>query len=89
MHINAAISGDRNVIKKEAKKILKYIRPYNRNTKHVGYKNKCQASNNRGNKNHLKINQKIPEQHIRKHKTKELWKTAILNTAYILWKVLM
>jgi hypothetical protein len=53
-----AISADRNVIKKEAEKIL-----HNRNTAHVERKNKCDTSKNRGNWNHLKIIQKIPEQH--------------------------
>jgi len=37
MLIDVAISGDRNVIKKEAEKILKL---YNRNTAHVECKNK-------------------------------------------------
>jgi len=35
MLINVAIPGDRNVIKKEAEKILKYKGPYNRYTAHV------------------------------------------------------
>ena len=60
--IDFAISGDRTVIKKEAERILKYKKPYNRNTAHVECKNKCNTSNNRGNWNHLKIIQKIPEQ---------------------------
>jgi Asp-tRNA(Asn)/Glu-tRNA(Gln) amidotransferase C subunit len=49
---DVAIPGDTNVIKKEAEKILKYVE---RN-------NKCDTSNNRGNWNHFKIIQKIPEQ---------------------------
>jgi hypothetical protein len=49
MLIDVAIPGDRNVIKKEAEKILKYKRPCNRNTAHVERKNKCDTSNNRGN----------------------------------------
>jgi len=42
MLIDVAISGDRNVIKKEGEKILKYI-----NTTHVECKNKGDSSNNR------------------------------------------
>jgi hypothetical protein len=52
MLIDAAIPGDRNVIKKEAEKILKYKER----------ENKCDTSNNRGKWNHLKIIHKIPEQ---------------------------
>jgi len=63
--IDVAISGDRNVIKKEAEKILKY-RPYNRDTAHVECKNKGDISNNRGDWDYLKVIQKIREQHIRK-----------------------
>jgi hypothetical protein len=37
--------------------------PYDTNTAHVECKNKSDASNNWGNWNHLKIIQKIPEQH--------------------------
>jgi hypothetical protein len=40
--------------------------PHIRNTAHVESKNKSDASINRVNKNHLKITQKIPEQHIGK-----------------------
>jgi tRNA(Ser,Leu) C12 N-acetylase TAN1 len=54
MLIDAAISGDRNVIKKEAEKILKK-KPYNRNTAHVECKNKGDSSNNRRNWNHFKV----------------------------------
>jgi len=57
-----AISGDRNVIKKEAEKILKY----NRNTAHVERKNKGDTSNNRGDWDYFKVIQKIREQHARK-----------------------
>jgi hypothetical protein len=62
MLIDIAISGDRTIIKQEAERILKYKKPYNRNTAHVECKNKCDTSNNRGNWNHFKIIQKIPEQ---------------------------
>jgi hypothetical protein len=42
----------------------------------------------RGNWNHLIIAQKISDQHTEKHGTKELQKTAILDTAHILREVL-
>jgi len=54
MLIDVAILGDRNVIKKEAEKILKY-RPYSRNTTHVECKNKGETSNNRRDSDHLKF----------------------------------
>ena len=61
--IHVAISGDRNVIKKEAEKFLKYKELKSRNTQHVECKNKNGTNNNRDNWNHIKITQKIPEQH--------------------------
>jgi len=64
MLIDVAISGDRNVIKKEAEKSL--------NTAHVECKNKSDTSNNRGDWDHFKVIQKIREQHTRKHEVKEL-----------------
>ena len=39
---------------------------YNRNSTHVKCKSKSNNSNKRGNWNHLKIIQKVPEQHTRK-----------------------
>ena len=41
-------------------------KPYNRSTVNVETKSKCDTGNNRGNWNHLKIIQKIPEKHNRK-----------------------
>jgi hypothetical protein len=52
--IDVAISGNRNVIKKEAEKVLKYS-PYNINTKHVECKNKGDSSNNRRDWDHFKV----------------------------------
>jgi len=52
MLIDVAISGDRNVIKKEAEKILKY-KSYNRNTAHVECKDKGDTSNNRSDWDHF------------------------------------
>jgi hypothetical protein len=44
--------------------------PYNINTAHVECKNKCDTSNNRGNWNHLRITQKIPEKHNRRRRNR-------------------
>jgi hypothetical protein len=62
MLIDVAYSGDRNVIKKEAEQILKY-KDLAIDTARVECINKSDTSNNKGNWNHLKIIQKIPEQH--------------------------
>jgi hypothetical protein len=62
MWTEVAISGDRNVIKKEAEKFLKC----DNNTAHVGRKNRCDTSNNRGDWVRLKIILQIPERHTRK-----------------------
>jgi hypothetical protein len=61
MLIDVAIPGDRNVIKKEAEKILKYKDL--RSTAHVECKNTGDASYNTSNWNNFKILQKILEQH--------------------------
>ena len=79
MLIDVEISGDRNVIKKEA----------NRNITHVECKNKGDTSNNRAtgtiSKSFRKYMSNIPG----KHEVKEHQKTATLGTAHILRKVLM
>ena len=69
MLIDVAISGDRNMIKKEAEKILKYIRPYNKNTTHVECKNKDDSGNNRRDWDHFKFILKILEQPTRKQQS--------------------
>jgi len=62
MLTNTAISGDRNVIKKEAEKTIKH----NKLTVQIqcmwNVKKKNDTSNNWVNWNHLKAIQKIPEQ---------------------------
>jgi len=50
---------------------------------------KSDTSNNRGNWNHLKIIQTVPQQHTGKARIKELQKTATVVTPHILRKVLM
>jgi len=89
MLIDAAISGDRNVIKKEAEKILQYKdltiekQPmWNVKTKVIPV---IIGATGTISKSFRKYVSKIPG----KHEVKELQKTAILGTAHILWKVLM
>jgi hypothetical protein len=60
--IHIAISGDRNVIKKDAEKILKYD-DLTTEIQRVWEEKKCDASNSRDNWNPLKIIQKMPKQH--------------------------
>ena len=52
---DVAISGDRDVNKKEAEKILKFKDLNNRNTQHVGCKIKSDTGYNRGNLIRFKI----------------------------------
>jgi hypothetical protein len=88
MKRDVAISGDRNVIKKEAMKILKY--------KDLIIEIQClwnvkvsDTSSNRSNWNHFKITQTNLSNISGKHKIKEVHKVAILGTAHLLRKVLM
>ena len=85
-----AISGDRNVIKKEAKKILKY-KDLTTDTAHVECKKKSDTSNKWGYWNHLKILHKISEQHTtyREAQNQGTKETAILCTVHILREVLL
>jgi hypothetical protein len=88
MLINVAISGDRNVIKKEAEKIPKY--------KEITTEIQCMCNvqtkvipviigaNGTISKSFRKYVSNIPGY----HEVKELQKTAILGTAHILQKVL-
>jgi len=89
MLIDVAISGDRNVIKKEAEKILKYKdltidiqRRWNVKTKVIPV---IIGAIETISKSFRKYVSNIPG----KHEIKELQKTAILGTAHILRKVLM
>jgi hypothetical protein len=56
-----AVSADINVIKRETEKSLKY-KALQCKYSTLGTQNKSDISNNRGNWNHLKIIQKVPEQ---------------------------
>jgi len=89
MLIDVAIFGDRNVIKKEAEKILKYEdltteiqRMWNVKTKVIPL---IIGATGTISKSFRKYVSNIPG----KHEVKELLKTAILGTAHILRKVLM
>ena len=86
---DVAISGDRNVIKKEAEKILKHKdltieiqRMWNVKTKVIPL---IIGATGTISKSFRKYVSNIPG----KHEVKELQKTAILGTAHILRKVLM
>jgi len=86
---DVAISGGRNVIKKEAEKILIYKdltteiqRIWNVKTKVLPV---IIGATGTTSKSFRKYVSNIPG----KHEVKELQKTAILGTAHILWKVLM
>jgi len=89
MLIDVAISGDRNVIKKEAEKILKYEdltieiqRMWNVKTKVIPV---IIGATGTISKSFRKYVSDIPG----KHEVKELQKTAILGTAHTLRKVLL
>ena len=90
MLIDVAISGDRNVIKKEDEKILKY--------KDLTIEIQCMwnvktkvipviiiGATGTISKSYRKYVSNIPG----KHEVKKLQKTGILGTAHTLWKVLM
>jgi hypothetical protein len=88
MLIDVAISGDRNVIKKEGEKILKYKdltteiqRMWNVKTKVIPI---ITGTTGTISESYRKYVSNIP----RKHEVKELQKTAILGTAHILREVL-
>jgi hypothetical protein len=67
MLIDVAMPGDRNVIKKESERILKYKeRTYHRNSARVECDSKSDTCNTRGDWNHCKISQPILEQHTSK-----------------------
>jgi hypothetical protein len=89
MLIDVAISGDRNVIKKEAEKILKYKdftieiqRMWNVKTKVIPV---IIGANGTISKSFRKYVSNIPG----KHEVKELQTTAVFGTAHILRKVVM
>ena len=66
MLIDVAIPGDRNVIKKEAEKILKYKDLTIEIQRMWNVKNKDDTNNKWSDWDHFQINQKIRERHTRK-----------------------
>ena len=89
MLTDVAISGDSNVIKKEAEKILKYKDLTTEIQRMCNVKTKVIpviiGATGTISKSFRKYVSNIPG----KHEVKELQKTAILGTAHILRKVLM
>jgi hypothetical protein len=55
--------GERNLIKKEAEKILKCEIPHNRNSAHVECESKSDTGNNRGRLEPFQNHSGVPEQH--------------------------
>jgi hypothetical protein len=85
MHANVANSGNRNMIKKEAEKILKYkylTMEIQRMWNVISAIMETAGTIS-------KSSRKYPSNTPGKHEIKELQKTAILGTAHILRKVLM
>jgi len=88
MLIDVAISGDRNIIKKEAEKILKYKDLTIETQRMWNVKRKVIpviiGATGTISKSFRKYVSNIPGN----HEVKELQKTAKLGTAHIIWKVL-
>jgi hypothetical protein len=89
MFIENANPGDRNVIKKEAEKILKYKYLITEIQCMWNVRAKVIPVITGVTETISKSLKTITEQHIGKHEIQELHKTAILGTAHILLKVLM
>jgi hypothetical protein len=89
MLIDVAIPGDRNVIKKEAEKILKYKDFITEIQLMWNVKTKVTPFIRGGIGTISKSFRKYLSNTPGKRDIKELQKTAILGTAHILWKVLM
>jgi hypothetical protein len=89
MLIDVPILGDRNVIKKEAEKILKYKDLIIEIQRMWNVKRQMMpviiGATGTISKSFRKYLSSIPG----KHDIKELQKTAILGTAHVLWKMLM
>jgi len=89
MLIDVAISGDRNVIKKEVEKILKYSELIIEIQLMWNVKTKVMPLIIGATGTISKLLRKYVSNIPGKHEAKELQKTAILGTAHILRKVLM
>jgi hypothetical protein len=86
MSIHIAISGDRNMIKTKTDNTSIY-KDLTLETAHVERKNGSDASRNRGNWNHLRIIQKVPEKYRENTTPRKRRKHSHLGTAGILEKV--
>jgi hypothetical protein len=89
MLIDVAILGDRNVVKKEAEKILKYKDLTIEIQRMWNVKIKVIPVTIWATGTISKSFRKYVSNIAGNHEDKELQKTAILGTAHILWKVLM
>ena len=90
MFVDVGISGDRNVIKKEDEKFLKFRDRRIEISARVECESKSDTGNNRGNWYHFQIIQTIPEQHTGKARNYGATKkTAILSTANVLRVVMV
>jgi len=89
MLIDVAILGDRNVIKKEAEKILKYKDLTTETQCMWNVRTKVRPVIIGATGTISKSFRKYMSNILGKHEVKELQKTAILGTAHILRKVLM
>jgi len=89
MLIDPAISGDRNAIKKEAEKILKYKDLTKEIHRMWNVKTKVIPVIIGANRTISKSFRKYVSNILGNHEVKELQKTAILGTAHILQKVLI
>jgi len=89
MLIDVAISGDRNVIKKEAEKILKYKDLTTEIQRMWNVRTKMIPDITVATETISKSFRKYVSNILGNHEVKELQKTAILGTAHILRKVLM
>jgi hypothetical protein len=87
MYVDVAISQDRNVIKKEAEKILQF-EDLVIETAHVERKNKSDTTNNRVIGTTSNPSRQYLSNLSGKHDMKELQKTAIPDTAHLLGEVL-
>ena len=75
MFVDVAISGDRNVINKDADKFIRY-KKIDRNSAYVESESKSDSENNMRERNHLKITQTIPEKHAWKARNQESTKNS-------------
>jgi hypothetical protein len=83
--IDTAISREKKCDQERSREDSKTQRPYNRNTAHMGYRNKCNTGNNRGKTGTISNPfKKYPSNTGGKHEIKELYKkTPILGSTNV------